>query len=180
MSQPMPLYHWTNQIKSVFPNLSKPQAEVIAAFSFGIAKAKSCALNEVARGLTFLGIPDTVETWLRRFISNPHIDMDESCKSLARSVIRALPRKKPVILLVDETSLHDRLKAMVVSVAYEGRAVPVAMMTYHQTKWPMGQVEMTAKTLAGSGRSGQGRRPDRDGGQGHRDVSESAYGDRRA
>ena len=25
----MPLYHWTNQIKSVFPNLSKPQAEVL-------------------------------------------------------------------------------------------------------------------------------------------------------
>ena len=90
--------------------------------------------------------------------------MAESCERLAWSVIRALPRKKPVILLVDETSLHDRLKAMVVSVAYEGRAVPVAMMTYHQTKWPMGQVEMIAKTLAGSGRSGQRQRPDRDKG----------------
>ena len=134
MSQPMPLYHWTNQIKSMFPNMSKPQATVLAAFSFGIAKAKSRPLNEVARGLTFLGIPDTVETRLRRFISNPRVDMAKSCKRLARSVIRALPRKKPVILLVDETSLHDRLKAMVVSVACEGRAIPVAMMTYHQTK----------------------------------------------
>ena len=74
-----------------------------------------------------------METRLRRFISNPRVDMAESCERLARSVIRALPRKKPVILLVDETSLHDRLKAMVVSVAYEGRAIPVAMMTYHQT-----------------------------------------------
>ena len=147
MSQPKPLYHWTNQIRSMFPNLSKPQAEVLPAFSFGIAKAKSCALNAVARGLTFLGIPDTVETWLRRFISNPRIDMAESCESLARSVIRDLPRKKPVILLVDETSLHDKLKAMVVSVAYEGRAIPVAMMTYHQTQWPMGQVEMITKML---------------------------------
>ena len=123
MSQPMPLYHWTNQIKSMFPNLSKPQAAVLAAFRFGIAKAKSRPLNAVARDLAFLGIPDTVETRLRRVISNPRVDMAESCKSLARSVIRALPQKKPVILLVDETSLHDRLKAMVVSVAYEGRAV---------------------------------------------------------
>ena len=48
--------------------------------------------------------------------------MAESCKRLARSVIRALPRKKTVILLVDETSLRDRLKAMVVSVACEGLA----------------------------------------------------------
>ena len=103
----MPLYHWSSQIKSVFPNLSKPRAAVLAAFSFGIAKAKSRALYAVARGLTFLGIPDTVETRLRRFISNPRIDMAESCKNLARSVIRALPRKKPVILLVDETSIHE-------------------------------------------------------------------------
>ena len=174
----MLLYHWTNQIKSMFPNLTKPQAEVLAAFSFGIAKAKSCGLYAVARSLTFLGIPDTVETRLRRFISNPRVDMAESCENLARSVIRALPRKKPVVLLVDETSLHDRLKAMVVSVAYEGRAIPVAMMTYHQTKWPMGQVEMIAKTLMGSGRSGREQRPDRDGGQGHRDVSEPAQRDR--
>ena len=99
------------------------QATVLTAFSFGVAKAKSRALNEVARGLTFLGIPDTVETRLRRFISDPRIDMADSCKRLARSVIRALPRKKPVILLVDETGLRDKLKAMVVSVAYEGRAI---------------------------------------------------------
>ena len=50
----MPLCHWTNQIKSVFPNLSKPQATVLAAFSFGIAKAKSRPFYAVARGLTFL------------------------------------------------------------------------------------------------------------------------------
>ena len=105
----------------MFPNLSKPQAEVLAAFRFGIAKAESRPLNAVA--MTFLGIPDTVETRLRRFISNPRIDMAESCERLARSVIRAPPRKKPVILLVDETSLQDRLKAMIVSVACEGRAV---------------------------------------------------------
>ena len=93
MSQSTPLCHWTNQIKSVFPNLAKPQAEVLAAFSFGVAKAKSRPLNEVARGLTFLGIPDMVETRLRRSISNPRVDMEESCKFI------------------------DRLKAVVVSVA---------------------------------------------------------------
>ena len=123
MSQQMPLHHWTNQIKSMFPNLTKPQAEVLAAFSFGIAKAKSRPLYAFARDLTFLGIPDTVEIRLRRFISNPRIDMAEYCENLAGSVIRAMPRKKPVIPLVDETGLRDRLKAMAVSVACEGRAI---------------------------------------------------------
>ena len=155
----------------MFPNLSKPQAAVLAAFRFGIIKAKSRPINAVARGLTFLRIPDAVATRLRRFISNPRIDISESCKRIARSVIRAPPRKKPVIVLVDETRLQDRLNAMAVSVAYEGRAVPVAMMTHHQTRRSMSQVEMTAKTLMGPGRSGQRQRPGRDGGQGNRDVS---------
>ena len=53
-----------------------------------------------------------MKTRLRRFISNPRIDMAESCERLDRSVIRALTRKKLVILLVDETSLQDRLKAI--------------------------------------------------------------------
>ena len=43
--------------------------------------------------------------------------------------------------------LQDRLKAMVASVAYEGRAVPAAMWTRRQTRWPTGQGEMTATML---------------------------------
>ena len=89
------------------------QAEILAAFSFGIAKSKSRPLYAVARGMAFLGIPDTVETRMRRFISNPRVGMEESCENLARSAIHAPPRKKPVILIVDETGLHDRLEAMV-------------------------------------------------------------------
>ena len=57
-------------------------------------------------------IPDTLETLIRRFIFNPLIDMAESCEKLARRVIRALPRKKPVIVFVDETDLHDRRKTL--------------------------------------------------------------------
>ena len=92
MSHPKPLRHSANQIKSVFPNLGKPQAEVRAAFGLGVAKAKSRPLYAIARSLTFLVIPDMVETRLRRFISNPRVGMEESRKNLARSVIRALPR----------------------------------------------------------------------------------------
>ena len=91
---------------------------------WGVAKAKSRALNAVARDLRFLGIPDTVGTLPRRFISNPRVGMAKYCENLARSVIRAQQRKKPVILRVDETSLRDRLKAVVASVACEGPGDP--------------------------------------------------------
>ena len=114
------MYHRTSQIKSVFQNISKPQAAVLAAFSFGIARAGFRPINAAARSLTFLGIPDTVGTCPHRFIPNPRVGMAEYCANLARSAIRALLRKKRVTALVDGTCLHDRRKAMAVSVAYVG------------------------------------------------------------
>ena len=118
----MPLHHWTNQIKSMSRTSAsrKPKSSRRSVLAL---PRRNPAPSTPSRDLTFLGIPDTVETRLRRFISNPRIDMAEYCENLAVSVIRAMPRKKPVMLLVDETSLHDRLKAMAVSVACEGRAI---------------------------------------------------------
>ena len=106
----------------MFQNISKPQAAVLAAFSFGVAKAGFRPINAVARSLTFLGIPDTVETRLHRFIPNLRIDMAEYCANLARSAIRALHRSASQSSWTG-TCLHDGRKAMAVSVAYEGRAV---------------------------------------------------------
>ena len=167
MSQPKALRHWTDQIKRAFSNLSKQQARTLAAFSCGVETAQSRALNAAARALPFLGIPDTVEARLRGFIEN-----------LAGLVIRNLPKKDPVVLLVDETSLRDKLKAMVVAVAYECRAVPAAARLCEQTEWPMGQVELITETPMGSGRGGR-QRPHRDGGQGHREFAEPAESDRK-
>ena len=49
--------------------------------------------------------------------------------------------------MVDETILKDGLKAMVAAVAFDGRALPVAWRRCPNEKWPMGLVELTAKTL---------------------------------
>ena len=60
---------------------------------------------------------------LHGFISNSQIDEAKRFENLAGLVTRNLPKKDPVALLVDETSLRDKLKAMVIAVDYEGRGV---------------------------------------------------------
>ena len=62
-------------------------------------------------------------------------------------MIGSLPEDKPDILLVDETSLKDRLKAMVVAVAFEGRAIPVAWRRCPNEDWLMGLVELIIEML---------------------------------
>jgi hypothetical protein len=99
---------------------------MLAALSFGLGLSGRCTLSVVARSLSSLGKPDTVERRLQRFISNPRIEMASCCAKLSRWVIGSLPAGKPLLLmlLVDETSLQDHLKVMVVSLAYRGKPSP--------------------------------------------------------
>ena len=147
VSQQSVLYQWTEEIRKNMPHLSKPQSKVLAAFSMGIAKEEGCGLSAAAKKLPFVGNPAAIERRIQRFIANDKIDHAESCRAVARWVIGSLPEDKPVVLPVDETSLKDRLKAMVVAVAFEGRSIPVAWWRCPNEDWPMGLVELITKML---------------------------------
>ena len=155
MSQQDALCHWTDEIRKRMPRLSLPAVKTLAALSFGVAKTKRCNLNLAAKSLPFVGIPSTIERRFQRFIANDKIDRADACRMMSAWVAGCLPEDEPIMLLVDETSLRDRLKAMVVAVAIQGRAAPVAWICYRQEKWPMRQVEMIAELL-GYVRDGMG------------------------
>jgi len=48
MSRHTPLDSWIGQVASAFPSLSRPQATVLALYSFGAILAHRCGLNSVA------------------------------------------------------------------------------------------------------------------------------------
>ena len=147
MSQQSVLRQWNEEIRKRMTHLSKPQSKALAAFSVGIGKEEGCGLSAADKKLSFAENPAAVERGIQRFIASDGIDHAESCRVAARRVIGSLPEDKPVVLLVDETSLKDRLKAMVVAVAFEGRAIPVAWRRCPNEDWPMGLVDLIAKTL---------------------------------
>lgn len=147
MSQREAVYQWRKRIASQLPQLSKPQALVLAGFSLGMALARSCTLARVAEALASWGKPDTVERRLQRLLSNPRLDWSQGCRGLARWVLRSWASAE-VVLLVDETYLQDKLRVMVVSLAYRGRALPLAWWAYPPGEWPLGQVELI-RTLLG-------------------------------
>ena len=139
------LYHWSQQVGKGFAAWSKPRAFVLAAFSLGVAAAKSCTLSRVAQSLFMLGSVPTVERRLQRFLSNPKVDWQGGSVCLARWLLplaAAAAGPKPVVLLVDETALNEHLKVMVVALAYRGRALPLAWWCYPQNAYPRPQVEL--------------------------------------
>src|SRR3954467_11822595 len=45
MPRPQPLDDWTRQVADAFPQLSRPQATVLALYSFGMFLARRCGLH---------------------------------------------------------------------------------------------------------------------------------------
>ena len=137
MSQRRVLYQWTAMVRNHLAGLSLPQVKSLAAFSLGLGLAQRCALGAVSGKLSMLGRGETVERRLRRFISNPNLELAGCCQMLSRWVLGSLKSRGPLVLLVDETSLQEHLKVMVVAVAYRGKALPLAWRCYYQGNGPM-------------------------------------------
>ena len=147
MSQQCAVYQWMETVARQIPQVRRSQAKVWAAWSWGVAVARQCSQRGVAEALAVVGKPDTVERRVQRFVANPRLDWRVGAQGLTAWILRRFPSPGPLVLLVDETSLQAHLKVMVVSLAYRGRALPLAWGWYHQTTWPMGQVALITTLL---------------------------------
>src|SRR5580693_3017093 len=69
MAREQPLDQWIDQVVTAFPKLTRPQAVVLALYSFGVILAHRCGLNSVAAALVpRLGLQfSTVRSRLQEF-----------------------------------------------------------------------------------------------------------------
>ena len=51
MSSPDPLSEWSRIVSTAFPHLSRPQARVLALWSYGMVLARTCGITQVAAAL---------------------------------------------------------------------------------------------------------------------------------
>lgn len=137
MSRQPIFYHWQEQVVKTFARpgvLSRPQAYVLALFSFGVVRAASCALTAVADHLGFLGSDNTVRQRLKYWLRN---GQDKADPGPAEVQVRAvLPtwmgwvfslwQGQQVAVAFDATTLHDDLLILAISLLYRGTAIPLA------------------------------------------------------
>jgi hypothetical protein len=138
--------HWNGAVATAFARLSKPQTKLLALFSAGVALARSCTLARVAEALPWLGKADSIERRLQRFLAGK-INWKVGCQCLAQWVLSQVIHKGLIVLLVDETTVGEHLKAMVVGLAYHGRAIPLAWWCYHQDHYPLAQTKLIGTLL---------------------------------
>lgn len=145
------LYQWIELIRTQFTNLNKWQATGLALFSFGVVQAEHCQISKVAEALAGVGKLPSLERRLRRWLANPRLDLEACWRMWIAWVWRSVEMPRAV-LLVDETKISDRWGIMMVSLAYERRAIPLVWRCYRASSAadypPQGQVLMIWGLLA--------------------------------
>jgi hypothetical protein len=136
MSRHHGLSEWTALVSTHMPHRSVPQARVLALWSYGIARTRSCGRLTVA---TFLALllgqrVATVDQRLYEWCCDaPHkagtkrqtVEVTTCCVPLLRWIV-ALWSGTHLALALDATSLGARFVVLTVSVVYRGGAIPVA------------------------------------------------------
>jgi hypothetical protein len=136
MARCRPLDQWTEQVRTAFPNLSRPQATVLALYSFGMILAKRCGLNSVVTALVpVLGVGfHTLRSRLQEFYQpaaaksggqRDQLDVTTCFAPLLAWILQGWQSTR-LALALDATSLGDRFTVLSLSLVYRGQALPVA------------------------------------------------------
>ena len=139
------LNSWIETVSSHMPHLSKPQAVVLAMWSFGMVVSKSCGLTTVSVFIAnLLGQKDeTVRQRLREWYKD-----DEDKKGVQREEIEVKscfvplvkwvlswwpPTEKRLALVVDASTLGQKFTVLAISIVYRGCAIPIAWVLVSAT-----------------------------------------------
>ncbi len=136
MSRQDALSEWTTTVSTNLPQLTKPQASVLALWSFGIAFTRCCGRGTVATFLALLRdqkvatIEQRLYEWCldapdKAGTKRTALDVTPCFGALLAWIVR-LWTSPQLALTVDATSLGDRFVVLAVSVVYRGCAIPVA------------------------------------------------------
>jgi hypothetical protein len=138
MSHPEPLSQWIETVSTAFPQLSRPQAKVLALWSYGMVLAKACGITLVCAALALqLGCAEAslvqrLREWCygakdKRGHKRQELDVTTCFAPLLRWILRWWPADEPrLALALDATTLKKRFTVLCISVVYRGCAIPVA------------------------------------------------------
>lgn len=130
------VYQWNTIVAPHLPQLSAPQAAVLALWSLGMVLARSCALSAVA---TFWAVglerkPNTVRQQLREWCYEAEAKQGEhrqevrveSCFAPLLAWVLRWWEGQQLALALDATALGARFVVLAVSVVYRSCAIAVA------------------------------------------------------
>src|SRR2546426_1056673 len=138
MSHPEPLSQWMETVSTMLPKLSRPQAKVLAYWSYGMVLARSCGITLVCAALA-LQVASSEQNLVQRLREwcygaqdkkghkRRELDVSTCFGPLLQWILAWWPADQPrLALALDATTLAKRFTVLCISVVYRGCAIPVA------------------------------------------------------
>jgi len=130
------LSQWTESVSTNIPHLTKPQATVLALWSFGIACTRSSGRSTVATFLALLleqplaNLEQRLYEWCldakdKAGIKRTDLDVNLCFVPLLGWIV-SLWTSEQIALTIDASSLGERFVVLAVCVVYRGCGIPIA------------------------------------------------------
>lgn len=138
MSHQEEVSQWTHTLSMQFTHLSRPQVTVLACWSYALNFLHRCGLSRASLWLALaLGgkpgaRPQRLHEWCydaqdKKREQRRDLQVDQCFAPLLRWVLSWWKTEdQRVILVLDSSTLADRFMMLAISVAYRGRAIPIA------------------------------------------------------
>lgn len=142
---------WIGVVAEKMPHLSKPQALVLALWSFGVVVSGSCGLTSVTRAISDLteqaedNVRQRLRDWNRDVADKPgkkrkELNVSSCFVDLLGWILSWWQPKeeKRLVLAMDATTLGQRYVVLAISVVYRACAIPIAWHVYpyaDQSDW---------------------------------------------
>jgi hypothetical protein len=133
MSNSQRLYHSvTRAILSQCPTLRITQARNLAWFVAGLVLAAHCQLTQIAPHLPWDGNRDSIVQRLRRVLMNQRLAVRTLYGPTVGYVLQWLNTGQPLVLVIDRTTIQDKLNILLIGVAFRGRVLPLVWKVQHK------------------------------------------------
>jgi hypothetical protein len=114
------------QVLPFVGKLADSQVSNLVRMMEGLFMGRSVHLGRVASEVTSRAQKLSVVKQLTRFLGNEGVEVEGVYGPIAKELLRRAAQAGRVVLLIDSTKVGFRAQLMMVSVAYEGRALPIA------------------------------------------------------
>jgi Transposase DDE domain len=130
MSHSQQLYHTVFcRLREGIPQQRITRVRNVALLVTALYLAGSCALTRVADHLLIRGCKDSRVQRIRRLLMNGRLAVRTCYQSTATAILRHMGTAR-IVLILDRTTLGNWLNILTVSVAYRGRALPLAWRVF--------------------------------------------------
>lgn len=138
MSRPTGLYQWVSTVTTHLPQLSKPQAFVLATWSFAVVMLGACGRSSAASFLAPLldkkenAVRQQLREWYcaaadKKGPQRDELNVQACFLPLLNWILQWWPtQERRLALALDATTLGDRFIILSISLLYRGCAIPVA------------------------------------------------------